>query len=164
MKKITHLISLIILLVLINGCAGYEPIFSSTNLEFEIDNHSIEGDKILGNKIYSQLRNLTRSKKNKQNIKKVNLFINVSKNKDATSKNSSGKVLEYKITLTAEIKVTDFIDDNKMLEQTFVSSLSYKVQDQHYETVKLENKSIENLLNKIYQELLVKLSQNITTK
>ena len=164
MKKITHLISLIILLVLINGCAGYEPIFSSTNLEFEIDNHSIEGDKILGNKIYSQLRNLTRSNKNKQNIKKVNLFINVSKNKDATSKNSSGKVLEYKITLTAEIKVTDFIDDNKMLEQTFVSSLSYKVQDQHYETVKLENKSIENLLNKIYQELLVKLSQNITTK
>ena len=151
MKKITHLISLIILLVLINGCAGYEPIFSSTNLEFEIDNHSIEGDKILGNKIYSQLRNLTRSNKNKQNIKKVNLFINVSKNKDATSKNSSGKVLEYKITLTAEIKVTDFIDDNKMLEQTFVSSLSYKVQDQHYETVKLENKSIENLLNKIYQ-------------
>ena len=72
--------------------------------------------------------------------------------------------MEYKITLTAEIKVTDFIDDNKMLEQTFVSSLSYKVQDQHYETVKLENKSIENLLNKIYQELLVKLSQNITTK
>ena len=164
MKKITHLISSIILLVLINGCAGYEPIFSSTNLEFEIDNHSIEGDKILGNKIYSQLRNLTRSNKNKQNIKKVNLFINVSKNKDATSKNSSGKVLEYKITLTAEIKVTDFIDDNKILEQTFVSSLSYKVQDQHYETVKLENKSIENLLNKIYQELLVKLSQNITTK
>ena len=164
MKKITRLISSIILLVLINGCAGYEPIFSSTNLEFEIDNHSIEGDKILGNKIYSQLHDLTRSNKNKQNIKKVDLFINVSKNKNPTSKNTSGKILEYKITLTAEIKITDFINDNKILDQTFVSSLSYKVQDQHYETLKLENKSIENLLNKIYQELLVKLSQNITTK
>ena len=53
MKKIAYSIFLFILLIFINGCAGYEPIFGSTNLQFEIADYSIEGNKILGNKIYS---------------------------------------------------------------------------------------------------------------
>ena len=52
MKKIAHPIFLFILLIFINGCAGYEPIFASTKLQFKISDYSIEGNKILGNKIY----------------------------------------------------------------------------------------------------------------
>jgi len=49
MKKITYPILSFIILVFINGCSGYEPIFGSTNLQFEIADYSIEGNKILGN-------------------------------------------------------------------------------------------------------------------
>ena len=45
-----------------------------------------------------------------------------------------------------------------------LSSSSYKVQDQHSETIKLENRTIENLINKTYQDLLIKLSENILSK
>ena len=38
---------------------------------------------------------------------------------------------------------------------------SYKVQDQHSETVKLENQTIENLINTTCQDLLIKLSENL---
>ena len=55
MKKITHLILSIALLIFINGCADYKPIFGTTKLQFEISDHTIEGNKILGNKIYSKL-------------------------------------------------------------------------------------------------------------
>jgi hypothetical protein len=72
--------------------------------------------------------------------------------------------LEYKITIKTKIITTDFITDEKILNQTFISSLTYKVQDQHSDTVKLENKSVENLTNKIFQEILIKLSHNIKTK
>ena len=58
------------------------------------------------------------------------------------------------------IKVKDLLDDRQMINQNFTSSSTYKVQDQYSETVKLENKSIENLIDKTYQDLLVKLSQN----
>ena len=44
---------------------------------------------------------------------------------------------------------------------TYNYSISYKVQDEHSETIKLENKTIEDLINKIYQNLLIELSQSI---
>ena len=138
-----------------------QPIFGSTNLQFEIADYSIEGNKILGNKIYSKLYNLSKSKKDDQNLRSVGLVIKVSKGKNATAKNSAGKILEYKITLNTDIKVTDFITKDKILNQIFVSSLTYKVQDKYSDTVDLENRSIEDLLNKTYQELVTRLAQNL---
>ena len=49
----------------------------------------------------------------------------------------------------------------EILNESFVFSSSYKVQNQHSETIKLENRSIENLINETYQDLLVKLLENI---
>jgi len=164
MKKIFCSVFLLILLVLINGCTGYEPIFGSSNLQFEIADYSIEGDKILGNKIYSKLHRLSKSKSDDQNLRSVNLAIKVSKDKKATTRNSAGKILEYKITLNTDVKVTDFITKDKILNQIFVSSLTYKVQNKYSDTVNLENRSVENLLTKTYEELVIRLAQNIITK
>ena len=161
MKKIAYPIFSFILLLFINGCAGYEPIFGSTNLQFEIADYSIEGNKILGNKIYSKLYSLSKSKKDDQNLRRVDLVIKVSKDKNVTTKDSAGKILQYKITLNTDIKVTDFITKDKILNQIFVSSLTYKVQDKYSDTVDLENRSIEDLLNKTYQELVTRLTQNL---
>ena len=55
MKKNIYAIYSLIIFFLINGCAGYEPIFSSGNLNFKISKYTIEGDKRLGNEIYSRL-------------------------------------------------------------------------------------------------------------
>ncbi len=161
MKKVIYPIFSFILLLFINGCAGYEPIFGSTNLQFEIADYSIEGNKILGNKIYSKLYSLSKSKKDDQNLRRVDLVIKVSKDKNVTTKDSAGKILQYKITLNTDIKVTDFITKDKILNQIFVSSLIYKVQDKYSDTVDLENRSIEDLLNKTYQELVTRLAQNL---
>ena len=162
MKKIFYLTFIISLFIFVNDCSGYKPIFGSTSLQFEISNYDIEGDKILGNKLYSKLSNLSKSKKVNPDTKNLDLLINVSKTKSTTSKNSSGKILEYKINLNTKIKITDFITGKKLLEQNFNSSLNYKIQDQYYDTMKLENQTIENLLNKTLQEILINLSKNIT--
>ena len=164
MKKIFYPIFSLILLFFINGCAGYEPIFSSTNLQFEIADHSIEGNKILGNKIFSKLNSLSKSKRDDQNLRSVDLVIKVSKNKNATAKNSAGKILQYKITLNTDVEVMDFITKDKILNQVFISSLTYTVQDKYSDTINLENQIIENLLDKTYQELVIKLTQNIISK
>ena len=161
-KKIS-LIFLSIFFILSNGCAGYKPIYSNSNLEFKIVDYTIKGDKRLGNKIYSKLYNLSRTKKNLDSDKSIILLIDTSLNKNETSKDSSGKVLEYKLTLIAKIEVLDFLSNDRILNQAFVSSLSYKVQSQYSETIKLENSSIEDLIDKTYKDLLVKLAQNINT-
>ena len=161
-KKIS-LIFLSIFFILSNGCAGYKPIYSNNNLEFKIVDYTIKGDKRLGNKIYSKLYNLSRTKKNLDSDKSIILLIDTSLNKNETSKDSSGKVLEYKLILIAKIEILDFLSNDRILNQAFVSSLSYKVQSQYSETIKLENSSIEDLIDKTYKDLLVKLAQNINT-
>ena len=164
MKKITSLPILFILLICINACAGYKPIFSSTNLKFEIADYSIEGDKKLGNKIYSKLYNLSKSNKKQEGTTSIFINIKVLKDKNATVKDATGKILEYKINLNTKVIVQNYLTNDILLDKNFTSSSSYKVQDQYSETIKFENKLIENLINKSYQELLIKLSENIFTK
>ena len=161
MKKTIYFIFSFVLLILINECTGYKPIFSSSNLQFKIADYTIEGNKVLGKKIYAKLYSISQSSENDQNARSVDFFINVSKDKNASVKNSAGKILEYKITLNSEIKVKDFITDDQILNQTFTFSLTYDVQNQQSDTVKLENRSIEAMIDKTYQELLIKLSQSI---
>ena len=163
MKNIYKLIIPIIALILLNQCSGYKPIFSTQNLQFKIDSYSIKGNKILGNKLYSKLHNISKSNKNNQNVTAVNLIINIKKDKESTSKDTAGKVLEYKITLSTQVEVLDAYTDDIILKQNFVSSSTYKVQEQYSSTLNLENQSIENLIERTYQELLNSLSENISS-
>ena len=59
---------------------------------------------------------------------------------------------------------TDIVTKDRILDQVFISSLTYKVQNKYSDTVNLENRSIDNLINKTYQELTIRLAENIITK
>ena len=164
MKKITYLIISLIFLNFINACVGYKPIYTTTNLQFEIADYSIKTNKKLGSQIYSKLYNLSKSNKKNAETKSITIIIDTIKNKAATAKDSAGKVLEYRIILNSNIIIKDYLTDDKILNQSFSYSSVYKVQDNHSETIKIENKSIENLINKMYQDLLIKMSDKILTK
>ena len=160
MKKITYPIISIIILIFINACAGYKPIYKA-NLQFEIADYSIKTNKKLGRQIYSKLNTLSKTKKNNSDAQSITIVIDTTKNKNATVKDTTGKVLEYKITLTCNIIIKDYLTDDTILNKNFSYFSTYTVQDQYSETIKLEKKSIENLINKIYQNLLIKMSDNM---
>ena len=167
MKKIIYLLIPLILLIYINACSGYKPIFGSSNIsnvQFEIADYSIKGNKKLGNKIYSKLYNLSNLNKNNPEAQSIYVSIEVLKDKTATVKNNAGKILEYKISLNSNIIVKNFLTNEEILSQNFSSSSSYKVQDQYSETLKLENTITENLINKTYQDLLIKISENVSAE
>ena len=94
-------------------------------------------------------------------VSKRLIHINVSKNKNATAKNSAGKILAYKINLSTTVIVKNITTGNQILNENFAFSSSYKVQDQYSETKKIEDRSVQNLIDKTYQDLLIKLSENI---
>ena len=64
--------------------------------------------------------------------------------------------------MNTKVNITDYITGNIILNQTFTSSQNYKAQDQYYDTLKLENQYTEQLVDRTYKDLLIKLSQNIT--
>ena len=164
MKKIIYSVIVFVFFIYIYACAEYKPIFGSSNLQFEIIDHSIEGDKKLGNQIYSQLYNLSKFNENNSNAQNINIIINLSKNKKATVKDSTGKILEYAVNLKINILINDSISDDVILNHIATETSSYKVQDQYAETLKLENKTLENLVNKTFQDLLITMSEKNISK
>ena len=158
MKKINNLILGFFLIIYTVGCAGYEPIFKSKTLPLIISDYTIEGDKLLANKIYSPLNSLLKTNLRNEDLKKIDLIINVIKNKNISSKDAAGKILEYKININAKIEITNTMNNNEILNQNFLSSVTYKAQDQYSDTLKLEKKTTD-VINKIYQDLLIKLSE-----
>ena len=54
MKKINFIIIATILFFNLINCAGYKPIYSSSNINFKIESHSLKGDKTLANLIYKK--------------------------------------------------------------------------------------------------------------
>ena len=164
MKKITFLTISIILFVYINACTGYTPIYGSQNFNFKIEDYSIKGEERLANLIYRKLRNITSSNKANQAVQSISISIETKKERKATVKNSAGKILEYQINLNTKIIINDFLTERGILNKDFNYSISYKVQDEHSETIKLENKNIENLVNKTYESVLIKISQVLSEK
>ena len=165
MKKIIFLnFVFIILFLFASGCTGYKPIYSTSNFNFKIEEHVIKGDIKLGNLIYRKLNNISLSNKNNPDLRSITISIESKKGKRATVKNSVGNILEYEINLDTNITINDFLTDKKIFEQNFNYSIGYKVQDEHSDTLKLENKNISNLIEKTYQDALIKISQVTSSK
>ena len=76
MKKIINTLVTLLFLANITACAGYKPIFSSSNLDFEITEYSISGNKIIVNQIYSQLNNLSKTNSDNSTAKSIYVMIN----------------------------------------------------------------------------------------
>jgi hypothetical protein len=160
MKKIYSLILSLFLIIFINSCAGYKPLFNSSSLMINIKNHTIEGDQDLGKRIYLKLENLLKSK-SKKGKKNIILFIDISKDIQPTIKDKSGKIVEYKITLNTSIIVKRYETEKLILNKNISHSISYKAQDQYSQTENKEKKALEDLINQTYQELLITMIQNI---
>ena len=88
MKKLTYLIISIIFLNFINACAGYKPIYT-TNLQFKIVDYSIKSNNELGRQIYYKLHNLFKSSNNNEEAQSITITIDIQKDKEATTKDSS---------------------------------------------------------------------------
>ena len=162
MKKITFLIISSIIFIYINACTGYTPIYSSSNFNFKIEDYSLKGEERLANLIYRKLNNVSLSNKDNQGTQSISLSVEIKKEKKPTVKNNAGKILEYQINLNTKIIINDFLTEKGILNKDFNYSISYKVQNEHSETIKLENKNIENLVNKTYEDALIKISEILT--
>ena len=147
--------------IFFNSCGGYKPIFNSTNLNFEISSHLVSGDIRLGNQLYTKINKSAQKNKDQKSPYNFNIFINILKNKEATVKNTTGKILEYKIILNTNFKAEDAFTKEEFINSQLTYSTTYKIREKHFDTIKAENKAVENLIDKIYQELLISLSEII---
>ena len=141
---------LILVFFFISQCVGYEPIYSSKEQNFYIDNISTEINDKISRNIEKKLKPYT--KKNEK--EKITLKINSTKNEKILSKDNKGDpvILEIEISSNVVISYNNIVKTIKFEEKFSYTNQSNKFEFEQYK------KNIEkNLIDKIFDKLIFKL-------
>ena len=138
-----------LIFLFLNQC-GYETIYSSKNIKFNIKEIKIENNLDIGRQIKNRLEIF--SSDNPNNVSYI-LKINSYFDKTTTSKDKQGNPKTFNINVTVNVTFVD----NKNIERnkSFVESINYNNDENKFNLKKYENSLIENLTDEIVENLLI---------
>ena len=140
--------------LLLFGCAGFEPLFSSKNISYYI----IEIENVSKNDITKKIsKKLNINKKNTDSKKKFLLKLSASKSNDVASKNAKGQVSSYKMIVDVNLEVFNSISTVPINVIKLNKDFIYQDQKNKFEQKQYEKDILENLVDKISQEIIIKL-------
>ena len=148
MKKI-----FILYLILIIPHCGFSPVYQSNQINYQININKIEGDKIINNKIKSEIERI--SDKNVQKI--FNIQINTKYEKIVAAKNSKGSITDYLLIATATFIISD-IDKKETIvfqEKQNIKNNSDFVAQRNYENT-IKKNFAASFVKKLNLDLLSK--------
>ena len=132
MKKI-----FILFVILIIQHCGFSPVYQSNQINYQINIDKIEGDKIINNKIKSEIERI--SDKNVQKI--FNIQINTKYEKIVAAKNSKGSITDYLLIASATFIISDNIKKETIVfqEKQNIKNNSDFVEQRNYENTIKKN-------------------------
>ena len=138
-------------LILLYGCSGYSPIFSSKQINFYIEEIVVKDDNQLLRKIVKNLKPYTID----NNKKKLKLELNLEISETVTLRDDKGDMAtqETKIILDANI-VSSNEEDQKY---KFIEKFSINNQSNKFEFNQYKKRVQSTLVDKIYEDLILKL-------
>ena len=139
MKKI-----FILFVILIIPHCGFSPVYQSNQINYQINIDKIEGDKIINNKIKSEIERI--SNKNVQKI--FNIQINTKYEKIVAAKDSKGSITDYLLIASA----TFIISDNNKKETIMFQEKQNIKNNSNF----VEQRNYENTIKKNFASSFVK--------
>ena len=146
MKKIL----IITLIMILNGCGGYQPIFAGKEIDFYIEKiENIKNDDI-SIKIIKKLEPYT----NNTNKKKVELEIESSVTERVVSKDSKGDPVVFEIEIQSYISIF-----NASVKSNFIykENFSFNNQSNKFELKQYKKNITNNLIDRIIEKLIIEL-------
>ena len=147
-KKIKFFWVIFIFLV---GC-GYEPIYSSKNINFSINEIQKENTQ-LNNEFTRALKTFS----NKNALNQLKIKIDSKKNVKIKSKNSKGNPNVYELSITLKIVLYEN-NNNMIVEKVFNRNINFDNRDDKFELSQYEKELEKLLINKIIEDVLKFLS------
>ena len=150
-KKLNILFFLII--IFLYGC-GFEPIFSSKN----INNAQLVSIDKIDFKNYSDINNLFLRKfryfqKDEENLRKFNLGLNINKTKKIISKNKLGDPETFNIEIIVDVLILN-TEDNILNSRTIKKNKNYNNLDNKFDLKQEENIIKNNIVGEIVDEII----------
>ena len=139
MKKI-----FILCVILIIPHCGFSPVYQSKQINYQINIDKIEGDKIINNKIKSEIERIS-----DKNVKKIfNIQINTKYEKIVAAKNSKGSITDYLLVAS-----TTFIISYNNKKETIVFQEKQNIKNN---SDFVEQRNYENTIKKNFADSFVK--------
>ena len=147
MKKIF----IIIILLILNNCAGYKPIFSSKDVNFYIGEIIIKEDNKLIRNIVKNLKPYTI-----QNDKKrITLELNLNIKEAITLKDTKGNTVSEEMEIVLEVKTS--LENNDQINFNFSEKFTFNNQSNKFELNQYKKRIQLTLVEKIHQDLIMRL-------
>jgi len=147
---IKKIFSSLIILVILAGC-GYQPIYSSKNLNFNINQLEINGDLNLNRQIRDRLSNFQSNKSDQSVI--YNIKINTTSNRTISTKDAKGNPTLYALTVTINLSYSSLGETEK--DKSFSESIGYQNNDNKFDLKRYENTLKKNLTNTIIEDIIL---------
>lgn len=147
---IKRIFSSLIILVILAGC-GYQPIYSSKNLNFNINQLELKGDIDLNRQIRDRLSNFQSNKSDQSVI--YNIKINTTSNRTISTKDAKGNPTLYALTVTINLSYSTLGETEK--DKSFSESIGYQNNDNKFDLKRYENTLKKNLTNTIIEDIIL---------
>ena len=139
----------ILFFILIVGC-GYQPIFSSKDVNFSIGKIEVKGNEKL-NRIL--IKNLQNYKKISKGTKLYDLKIITEDKKIISTKNTKGDPKTFRIEIINELEV---LNNNILIsKKIFKENQNYNNKSSKFELNEDEEKTLNNLVEKISEDIII---------
>ena len=135
------------------SCSGYEPIFSTKNMDFNIDRI----EKMDSGSTTKEIIKSIRSYKLNDSKKNYSLKISSTNKNEVTSRDSKGDPLTYRVTIDVKVDIfsggQDFLLNTINIKKQFI----YNYQANQFELGQYRENIIKNLIVRISEEIILKL-------
>ena len=150
-KIFKRIFFVVLALSFLQSC-GYQPLLSSKNQKFSVVNINTYGDK----KLARSLGNYFTKIENTDN----NLIFEIIANKKklVSNRTSIGATSEYTVTINFNVKVISETNNKVIFTQDFNSINSFKTSKVHLDTLRRENKIVDNSIKNIAEQISKRLS------
>ncbi len=128
---------------------GFKPIYNSKNSNFQI----VEIKNKTENKNSFSIENMIMTLSNKDAPKKIKLEIDYKQSLTTILKDSKGDPSKKQLSIAVNLMVKD-VKDEVLTDKTFNEEFSYDVQSEKFNTSQYENSIINNLNNKISNDII----------
>ena len=142
------LVSIVILSILLIGC-GFKPIYSSKESNFQV----VEIINKNKNKNSFAIEQMVMSLSNQEAVRKVKIEFDYKERIETVLKDNKGDPSKKKLSIIVNLKVQDE-KDNILNTKNFNEEFNYDVQSDKFTMAQYESNIINNLYNKISNDII----------
>lgn len=139
------------IIILLNNCSGYNPIFSSKEINFYIEEIKISNDNKLIRNLVKNLKPYTIN----NNKKKIFLELNLEIKEKVTLRDEKGDMSQEEMKIILDVK--SLLPNNSTKNFQFVETFVFNNQSNQFELNQYKKSIQTTLIDKIYQDLILKL-------